>query len=185
MNAALLKRLESWFEPIEGSLTAFSGGVDSALVLYLSKRFLGQKGIGIIADSPSLKRADLEIAKRFCQQFDISLRIIHTDELDKAEYKSNPFNRCYYCKDTLYSMMRDLHQSEYANFTLLNGANVDDLGDFRPGHQAANEQNILSPSPTVDSAKPIFEHSRSTLSSLFGTSPQAPVSAPEFPTAKR
>ena len=59
MNATLLKRLEAWFEPIEGSLTAFSGGVDSALVLYLSKRFLDQKGIGIIADSPSLKRADL------------------------------------------------------------------------------------------------------------------------------
>tara|TARA_B100000212_G_scaffold339142_1_gene316947 strand:- start:27 stop:836 length:810 start_codon:yes stop_codon:yes gene_type:complete len=145
MNATLLKRLEAWFEPVEGSLTAFSGGIDSALVLYLSKRFLDQKGIGIIADSPSLKRADLEIAKQFCQQFEISLRIIQTDELDKVEYKSNPFNRCYYCKDTLYSMMREIHQADYANFVLLNGANVDDLGDFRPGHQAANEQNILTP----------------------------------------
>ncbi len=145
MNATLLNRLEAWFEPIKGSLTAFSGGVDSALVLYLSKRFLGHNGIGVIADSPSLKRADLDSAKQFCQQFGISLRVIHTDELDKTEYKSNPFNRCYYCKDTLYSMMRDLHRSEYADFTLLNGANMDDLGDFRPGHQAAKEQNILSP----------------------------------------
>lgn len=145
MNTTLLKRLEDWFRPINGSLTAFSGGVDSALVLYLSKRFLGENGVGIIADSPSLKRADLESAKQFCQQFDITLRVIHTDELDKPEYKSNPFNRCYYCKDTLYSMMRDLHRSEYPEFALLNGANVDDLGDFRPGHQAANEQNILSP----------------------------------------
>ncbi len=145
MNATLIKRLEAWFKPMKGSLTAFSGGVDSALVLYLSKRFLGQNGVGIIADSPSLKRADLDTAKEFCQQFDISLRIIHTDELDKTEYQSNPFNRCYYCKDTLYTMMRDLHRLEYADFTLLNGANVDDLGDFRPGHQAAKEQSILSP----------------------------------------
>lgn len=145
MNATLLKGLEAWFKRINGSLTAFSGGVDSALVLYLSKHFLGPNGIGLIADSPSLKRADLETAKKFCQQFDISLRIIQTDELDKTEYKSNPINRCYFCKATLYSMMRELHQSEYPDFALLNGANVDDLGDFRPGHQAANEQNILSP----------------------------------------
>jgi len=145
MSDALLERLETWFNPITGSLTAFSGGVDSALVLYLSHRFLGDKGVGIIADSPSLKRADLDTAKAFSEQFSIPLRIIQTDELDKPEYRSNPINRCYYCKDTLYTMMRELHQNEYPGFSLLNGANRDDLGDYRPGHQAAKEQEILSP----------------------------------------
>lgn len=145
MSAALLERLETWFKPIQGSLTAFSGGVDSALVLFLSHRFLGENGVGIIADSASLKRADLDTAKRFCQRFGIQLRVIHTDELDKPEYRSNPINRCYYCKDTLYTMMRELHRYEYPGFSLLNGANVDDLGDYRPGHQAAKEQEILSP----------------------------------------
>ena len=71
-----LNRIEAWFSELEGSLTAFSGGVDSALVLYLSQLFLGKNGIGVVADSPSLKRSDLQIAKDFCKQCDITLRIL-------------------------------------------------------------------------------------------------------------
>ncbi len=145
MIDALLECLESWFKPLNGSLTAFSGGVDSALALYLSKLFLGENGIGVIADSPSLKRSDLEIAKQFCQRFEIVLRIIETGELDNPDYASNPFNRCYYCKDTLYKMTQRIRRAEHPGFALLNGTNKDDLGDYRPGLQAASEQAILSP----------------------------------------
>ncbi len=145
MDPVDLDRLEAWFAPIEGSLTAFSGGVDSALVLFLSRRFLGSKGIGVIADSPSLKRQDLAIAQKFCEQFDIALRVIQTDELDNPDYAKNPFNRCYYCKDTLYQSMRALHAAEFPGFALLNGANLDDQGDYRPGHIAAKEQQVRSP----------------------------------------
>lgn len=140
-----LKTIEAWFSGVEGSLTAFSGGVDSALVLYLSHRFLGEKGIGVVADSPSLKRSDLQIAKDFCQQYGITLRILKTNELDNPDYAKNPFNRCYYCKDTLYRQLRELQESEFPQFHLLNGANQDDLQDHRPGHQAAKEQTIHSP----------------------------------------
>jgi len=149
MNSAAqieaLNRIEAWFGQIEGSLTAFSGGVDSALVLYLSHRFLGEKGVGEVADSPSLKRSDLKIAKDFCQQYSITLRILETDELNNPDYAKNPFNRCYYCKDTLYRRLRELQATEFPEFHLLNGANQDDLQDHRPGHQAAKEQAILSP----------------------------------------
>ncbi len=154
MIPSLLKRLESWFEPLEGSLTTFSGGVDSALVLYLSKRFLGENAIGIIADSPSLKRADLEIARKFCKEFQITLRIIETGELTNPDYARNPFNRCYYCKDTLYRMTRKVHQAEYPRFVLLNGTNQDDHSDLRPGLQAANEQAVLSPLADCGLGKP-------------------------------
>ena len=140
-----LNRIQAWFSEMEGSLTAFSGGVDSALVLYLSNRFLGKSGIGVVADSPSLKRSDLQIAKDFCQQYDITLRILKTNELDNPDYAKNPFNRCYYCKDTLYRQLRELQEREFPNFRMLNGANKDDLRDHRPGHQAAQEQTIHSP----------------------------------------
>ena len=140
----LLGNLEAWFSPVDGSLTAFSGGVDSALVLFLSQRFLGDKGIGVIADSPSLKRRDLHQAKDFCQQFGIQLRIIETRELDNPNYASNPNNRCFFCKDTLYRTMEDIHQ-EYPGYYLLNGTNQDDLGDYRPGLQAAQNHKVHSP----------------------------------------
>ena len=144
MSDTPLERLESWFTTINGSLTAFSGGVDSALVLYLAHRFLGDRAVGVIADSPSLKRSDLQQAKDFCAKFGIQLRIIETQELDKESYASNPFNRCYYCKDTLYETMNVL-ADEYPGFTILNGTNTDDLGDYRPGLQAAKERSARSP----------------------------------------
>ncbi|MCB1123012.1 MAG: ATP-dependent sacrificial sulfur transferase LarE [Verrucomicrobiae bacterium] len=140
----LLGRLEAWFNPVEGSLTAFSGGVDSALVLFLSHRFLGEKGIGVIADSPSLKRRDLNLARDFCSQFGISLRVIQTGELENPNYASNPNNRCFFCKDTLYRKMEAIHH-EYPGFYLLNGTNRDDHGDYRPGLQAASNHGIHSP----------------------------------------
>lgn len=140
----LLGRLEAWFNPVEGSLTAFSGGVDSALVLFLSSRFLGEKGMGVIADSPSLKRRDLNQAQEFCEQFGITLRVIRTGELENQNYASNPDNRCFFCKDTLYRKMEGL-QDEYPGYYFLNGTNKDDHGDYRPGLQAASNHGIHSP----------------------------------------
>lgn len=148
----LLGRLKAWFNPVEGSLTAFSGGVDSALVLYLSQAFLGEKGIGVIADSPSLKRRDLKIARDFCSQFGISLRVIQTSELENPNYASNPTNRCFFCKDTLYRHLENIH-GEYPGYYLLNGTNQDDHGDYRPGLQAANNHGIYSPLSDCDIVK--------------------------------
>lgn len=140
----LLGRLEAWFNPVEGSLTAFSGGVDSALVLFLSHKFLGEKGIGVIADSPSLKRRDLKVATDFCQQLGIELRVINTGELNNSNYANNPSNRCFFCKDTLYQTMEDI-RPEYPGYYMLNGTNLDDHGDYRPGIQAANNHGVYSP----------------------------------------
>ncbi len=140
----LIERLEAWFLPVEGSLTAFSGGVDSALVLYLSSQFLGDKGIGVIADSPSLKRRDLDQARQFCRRFGIRLRVIRTGELENPDYARNPANRCFYCKDTLYRMLAEIRQ-EYPGYLVLNGTNLEDHGDYRPGLQAAKNHGIHSP----------------------------------------
>ena len=140
----LMERLEAWFSPVEGSLTAFSGGVDSALVLFLSNHFLRDKGIGIMADSPSLKRRDLRQARDFCRRYGITLKIIQTGELENPDYARNPANRCFFCKDTLYRMMVEIGR-EYPRYHILNGTNLDDHGDYRPGLQAAQNHGVQTP----------------------------------------
>lgn len=140
-----LTRIGKWFQEIPGSVTAFSGGVDSALALFLARKFLGkERAIGCISDSPSLKRADLQDAKDFCQQHDIQLEIIHTQEIDDEAYFTNPFNRCFACKSHLYQDLSILLQ-KFPEYVALNGTNSDDLGDYRPGLQAASKSNVRSP----------------------------------------
>jgi len=139
-----IEKLKIWFENLDGSLTAFSGGVDSALVLFLSRRFLGRKGIGVISDSPSLKRSDLKIAREFSLTHDITLQTIHTRELADPDYAANPPDRCFHCKSILYADLGTL-RSIYPGYTLLNGTNADDLADYRPGLKAAEQMTIRSP----------------------------------------
>lgn len=139
-----IKKLEDWFDGKTGTITAFSGGIDSALVLYLSHLFLGNKGIGCISISPSLKRKDYSEAIDFCDRFGIHLEIIETREIEDENYLSNPSNRCYFCKSHLYTDLTTL-QVRFPGYILLNGTNQDDYGDYRPGLQAAKEHEILTP----------------------------------------
>lgn len=140
-----LTLLKNWFEDHEGTVTAFSGGVDSSLVLYVSKVVLGDRGIGLISNSESLKSKDFEEATDFCKKHDINLEVIKTEELNDPNYTSNPVNRCFFCKTHLYEAMIDIIQLKYPGFTILNGTNLDDLGDYRPGLQAAENHQIRSP----------------------------------------
>ena len=138
--------VENWFKiNCSKVIVAFSGGVDSCLVAFLSRKFLGKENaLAVIADSPSLKRKDLEIAKSFCQEFDIDLEIIHTKELENPDYASNPIDRCYFCKFTLYDELKVI-ADKYPNTDILNGQNFDDIGDYRPGAKAAVEYKVLKP----------------------------------------
>ena len=140
-----LAALERWFSPLPGALVAFSGGVDSALVLFLARRFLGpERAIGCIADAPSLKRADLKEAQTFCQAHGIRLEILLTNEIEDPAYHTNPINRCYACKSHLYHDL-DALLPRFPGFRALNGTNRDDLGDYRPGLLAASQSQVLSP----------------------------------------
>jgi uncharacterized protein len=137
-------RLRDWFRPLPGTITAFSAGVDSSLVLYLSKRFLGRKAVGCISVSPSLKRKDYAAAIAFCDGYDIPLEVIETGEIDDAEYAANTPNRCWHCKTHLYRDLRTV-QARYPGFVVVNGTNKDDLGDYRPGLRAAQDFQVRSP----------------------------------------
>jgi len=137
--------LEAWFKLRKGSIVAFSGGIDSTLVLFLARKFQGKdRAIGVISNSESLKKKDFELAQNFCREFDIRLEVIKTDELADVRYNQNPENRCYFCKEHLF---RDLSQlkEKYPDFDVLSGTNVDDLSDYRPGLQAAANYQVLAP----------------------------------------
>jgi uncharacterized protein len=140
-----IELLEKWFSKRKGSIVAFSGGIDSTLVLFLARRFQGKENaIGVISNSESLKSRDFELAKEFCIKFDINLEIIKTMELVDERYNQNPINRCYFCKDHLFHDLQSIKE-KYADFDVLSGTNSDDLGDYRPGLQAAAKYQVLSP----------------------------------------
>ncbi len=140
-----IKQLETWFSKRRGSIVAFSGGIDSTLVLFLARKFQGrERAIGVISNSESLKNKDFELAKDFCKTFDIQLEIIKTLELTDERYNQNPENRCYFCKEHLFHDLQSI-KNKYPEFEVLSGTNYDDLGDYRPGLQAAAKYKVLSP----------------------------------------
>lgn len=140
-----LKALEKWFLAQKGSIVAFSGGIDSSLVLYLARIFQDKKrAIGVISNSESLKTKDFELAQSFSKQFDITMEVIVTHELEDERYNENPVDRCFFCKDHLYSDLQNI-SDKYPGFPVLNGTNVDDYGDYRPGLKAATKYEVRSP----------------------------------------
>ena len=157
-----LTSLENWFGQRKGSLVAFSGGIDSTLVLYLSRKFQGRENaIGVISNSESLKNKDLRLAKSFCEEFDIQLCVIKTEELSDSNYSQNPINRCFFCKDHLFHDLQEM-KKEYSGFEILSGTNYDDLGDYRPGIDAAQKNLVISPlvdcKVTKDEIREIARH---------------------------
>ena len=140
-----LKALEDWFSKRNGSIVAFSGGIDSTFVLFLARKFQGKENVlGVISNSESLKKKDFQLAKSFCEEFDIQLHVIKTNELNDVRYSKNPINRCFYCKDHLFNDLQEL-KKDYPDFEVLSGTNFDDLGDYRPGIDAAKKNLVLSP----------------------------------------
>ncbi len=124
---------------------AFSGGVDSALVLRLALDALGPgRVVAVTSDSPSVPRAELAAARALAQRLGAEHVVLATDEFDNANYLANPSNRCYFCKTTLYGHMARF-AAERGLKALINGVNADDLGDYRPGLKAAGEHAVRAP----------------------------------------
>jgi uncharacterized protein len=140
-----LERLEAWYRECPGALVAFSGGVDSSLVAFLGRHFLGaERVMAVISASPSLKLSDLDAARSFALGMGLRLKVIATQEMENPDYFNNPSNRCYFCKHTLYDELAGL-SGDYPDWWILNGTNLDDTGDYRPGLKAAEEFEVRSP----------------------------------------
>lgn len=137
--------LIDWFAECPFAITAFSGGVDSSLAAWLANHLLGpDKNLAVISASPSLKLSDLDEAKQFAFDHHIPLRVIVTREMENENYLANPANRCFFCKQTLYKELEDLAAGIPGSW-ILNGTNTEDLGDYRPGLEAAKNSCVRSP----------------------------------------
>lgn len=125
-------------------VVAFSAGVDSTVVAKAAKVALGENAIAVTAVSSSLAEGELEEAKRLAEQIGIAHHIIETSEFENPNYTANPSNRCYFCKTELYSRLEEWLPDQNWG-VVVNGANLDDRGDHRPGMKAASEHKIRSP----------------------------------------
>lgn len=128
----------------KGTVVALSAGVDSSLVALLARRALGERAVAVTAVSESLPPGELEVAKKTAKEIGIRHLIVHTDEIHNPNYTSNPSNRCFYCKGTLYKAMANI-ASDLGFEAILDGTHMDDLSDDRPGLQAAREAGVKSP----------------------------------------
>ena len=133
-------------------IVAYSGGVDSAYLAYAATRVLGDSAICITADSASYPEHHREMALRLAREFGFRHDIIRTDEMSRPEYRANPANRCYYCKQELYTHLADIAR-ERGVPVIADGSNADDRGDYRPGRQAAREFGVVSPLDAADLTK--------------------------------
>jgi len=125
-------------------VVAYSGGVDSVLVAFVAHEVLGARSQAVIADSPSLPRRELEEALRIARQYQFPVRVIRTREFENSDYTSNPSNRCYFCKQALFTELVPIVLAE--GFAVMAyGENASDLADYRPGAQAAAEFQVRAP----------------------------------------
>ncbi len=132
-------------------IIAYSGGVDSAYLAYVANETLGDRAVAVTADSPSYPERHRLLAVRIAHDFGLRHEIIRTGELDRAEYRANPENRCYYCKHELYTHLSRMAADREA--VVVDGNNADDRGDYRPGRQAAREFGVRSPLDEVNLTK--------------------------------
>jgi uncharacterized protein len=129
---------------LNGAVVALSAGVDSSLVAALAWRALGDRVVAITALSESLASGEMRIAQKTATKIGIRHIILTTNEVHNASYKANPSNRCYYCKDTLYRELRR-EADKLGLEAILDGTQLDDFGDIRPGLLAAREAGVRSP----------------------------------------
>jgi uncharacterized protein len=151
---ALIARLHSYLKPLGRVAIAYSGGVDSTLVLKAALDALGAENVvALLAVSPSLPQSEKEEAISLAQSLGAGLELLQTAETDDPRYQANAPNRCYFCKDHVYRALRD-YSAQNGIQHVLDGMNADDTLDVRPGRAAARELHILSPLHELGFHKP-------------------------------
>ncbi len=148
-----LANLRTLIGSLGSVLVAYSGGVDSALVMAVAHQELGEKALACIGVSPSYPTREMRTATKVAEALNIPFRLVNTEEYLDEKYAANPINRCYFCKSELHNKLQKIADTEGWN-TVLDGTNAGDLGDHRPGIDAARERGVRSPLAELGITKP-------------------------------
>jgi uncharacterized protein len=169
---------------MKSAAVAFSGGVDSSLLLYLAHEQLGKACVAVTARSCSFPERELRQAQDFCERLGITQVIVDSEELAIDGFADNPPNRCYLCKSSLFVRIREVARARRLSH-VIEGSNLDDEGDYRPGLQAVAEANIRSPLREVGLTKAEIRHLSRMLGLSTADKPSFACLASRFPFGER
>lgn len=179
-----LQRLCDSIRPLGRILVAFSGGVDSSLVVKIAKQELRDGVLAVTSDAAAVPRDELRQATAIAAELGVRHRIVATHELKNENYAANAVARCYFCKTTLYSELSRIARQE-GIFHIANGTNLDDLDDYRPGLRAADEFQIISPLKDAGLNKNDVRALARTLGLPIWDKPASPCLASRIPYGSR
>jgi uncharacterized protein len=181
VNNSILERIRLWMSSFNSAIVAYSGGVDSALVLAIAHQVMGSAAIGCIGVSPSYPQRELNAAIALAERLGARHRIVNTKEHLDPRYAANPGNRCYFCKSELYQCLASVASEEGVE-VIVDGTNASDLNGHRPGYAAAKERGVRSPLAELGITKEIVRQLARRMDLPVWDKPASPCLASRVPT---